>query len=87
MVLTLQQKQAKLKAELAKISQKITKEDRKTDARRKILLGAFMLTKYKDPANELAGFAEYLVKDLDREVFGLEPLPKPETVEKSQVQS
>lgn len=78
MALTLQQKQARLKAELAKISQKITKEERRADARRKILIGAFVLSTHKDPAKDLPGFAEYLKKDQDRELFGLEPLPKKE---------
>lgn len=78
MTKTLQQKQAKLKAELAKISQQLTKEQRKADARKKILIGAFFLKQYKDPVNDISGFAAYLEKDQDRELFGLEPLPKKE---------
>lgn len=76
MGLTLEQKQAKLKAELAKITERLTKEARKKDARQKILIGAFILTKYKNPAQDLAGFSEYLTKDQDRELFGLAPLAK-----------
>lgn len=78
MTKTLQQKQAKLKAELAKISQQLTKEQRKADARKKILIGSFFLKQYKDPVKEISGFAAYLEKDQDRELFGLEPLPKKE---------
>lgn len=71
---TLEEKKAKLKAELAKLSQKITKEERKADARKKILVGAFVLSKTQDPVRGLNGFEAYLKKDQDRALFGLPPL-------------
>jgi large subunit ribosomal protein L7/L12 len=76
----------KLKQEKAK-KQKIdarkrhleTKEQRATDTRKKILVGAFMLDKMAKNAETkikvLAQLDQYLIRADDRELFGLSPLP------------
>lgn len=60
-----------------------TKALRANDTRKKILLGAFMLERMgKNPdyaAKAVAGLDGFLKRDDDRALFGLAPLPKPES--------
>ena len=60
-----------------------TKALRANDTRKKILLGAFMLErmgKNQDyAAKAVAGLDGFLKRDDDRALFGLAPLPKPES--------
>jgi hypothetical protein len=72
----LKEKEAVLKARLAKIEAKERTQDRKKDTRRKILLGALAFKKMQ----ELPAFKEQITKDLDgfltnprdRELFELD---------------
>jgi hypothetical protein len=59
-------------------------QERKLDTRRKVLLGAYLLTRIqKDPEMKvqvLAGLDKYLGRDAERALFALPPLPKSEPV-------
>ncbi len=81
--------QLKAKQELAE-AKKLTalmKKDRASDTRRKILAGAFVLdAAEKDEASKtklMNGLNKFLTRDDDRILFGLAPLPKSESQEKS----
>jgi len=69
-----QKQEARAKAEKSKA-------ERKADARRKILLGAWVIDamkkgEMKEPV--VKGYLnKFLVKDTERALFGLPPLPKP----------
>ena len=72
------QQQAKLKKQIQAEKTKARKKARKDDTRRKILIGAFVLTKMDEAEpykvqllQELDG---YLTKPHDRALFGFEPL-------------
>ena len=71
----LQSKRAKLKAQLAQLDRP-TKSQRRLDARRKILLGAFILEQMQHAGIEPSGlsfqgkrFFDWLVRPNDRDVF------------------
>ena len=59
-------------------------QERKLDTRRKVLLGAYLLTRIqKDPEMKvqvLADLDKYLGRDAERALFDLPPLPKSEPV-------
>ncbi|MDP9088866.1 MAG: DUF5710 domain-containing protein [Pseudomonadota bacterium] len=82
----LQTKRAKLKAQLAQLDRP-TKSQRRLDARRKILLGAFVLEQLEHAGIspqaltfEGKRFFDWLVRPNDRAVFELTPsAPTPET--------
>ena len=82
--------QLKAKQELleAKKLNALLKKDRASDTRRKILAGAFVLdAAEKDDASKtklMNGLNKFLTRDDDRILFGLEPLQKSETQEKTQ---
>ena len=53
---------------------KLEQQERQKDTRRKILVGALMLEEYKDKMEDLTKKLDhFLVRPLDRELFGLEP--------------
>lgn len=78
----LQAKRAKLKAQLAELSRP-TKSQRRVDARRKILLGAYLLEHMQDPTDigsqavafEGKHFLAWLVRPTDRAVFDTPSTP------------
>jgi hypothetical protein len=76
-----QAKAKKQKMEAAKRAAE-TKAIRASDTRKKILLGAFVadrMVKNADYATKvMASLGEFLKRDDDRALFGLEPLPKPD---------
>ena len=79
-VAALEAKAKQLKARIRLLKAKSAHSERKMDTRRKVLVGAMMLEKAeKDPAlksrihNELA---TWLRRDIDRQAFGFDPLPK-----------
>jgi len=85
----LQAKRAKLKAQLAQLDRP-TKSQRRLDARRKILLGAFVLEQLERTGSSPVGFTfegkrffDWLVRPNDRAVFetltASAPAPAPET--------
>jgi hypothetical protein len=77
----LEEKEAKLKAEMSRVKARASQEERKKDTRRKILLGSLVLgQKAKREAAWWADWLKYLdaflEKDRDRELFGLPPRPR-----------
>ena len=73
--------------ELARLKHEKKKADesaeREKDTRRKILLGAYVMAQAKSQGWELAGLclgqqtlADYLTRQEDRALFGLQPLPE-----------
>ena len=79
---TLMQKKAKLDREIAKAKADAKRAVRREDDRRKILLGAFVLSyQVKQSHTELANwtlngkrFDDFLTRDDERALFGLAPL-------------
>lgn len=72
----LSQLDARYELQLAKETKAAGKRARNNETRRKILLGAYLLATHDDEA--LAALMEdYLTRDDDRSLFGLEPLEKP----------
>src|SRR5271163_3517593 len=79
----LQAKRSKLKAKLAQLDRP-TKSQRRLDARRKILLGAFVLEQLERTGSspqaltfEGKRFFDWLVRPNDRAVFDTLPAPSP----------
>ncbi len=71
----LSQLDARYELQLAKETKAAGKRARNNETRRKILLGAYLLATHDDDA--LATLMEdYLTRDDDRSLFGLEPLEK-----------
>ena len=71
----LSQLDARYELQLAKETKAAGKRARNNETRRKILLGAYLLATHDDDA--LAALMEdYLTRDDDRSLFGLEPLEK-----------
>jgi hypothetical protein len=69
----LQQKQSVLKARMQILLNKLKNKQRKTDTRRKILIGAYFLNKF----NELKSIMnEFLTRDHDRLLFDLDIIKK-----------
>lgn len=80
-------KLAQLKARKVKAEQRtiysLTKGDRAEVTRKKILVGSFLLSSDSDPLNLKLGdklFRDFLTRDDDRQLFGLEPLQKSDPV-------
>ena len=70
----LKQLKAQKQAVLAREKKKISDQQRKEDTRRKILLGSYLLKKWKmkqEKTKILAELNEYLTEDRDRKLFGL----------------
>jgi hypothetical protein len=75
---TPQQLMAEAEAKLAKASVRAAKQQRQDDLRRKILVGAFILSRVDGTAAEETLRAQldgYLTRPDDRNLFGLPPLP------------
>lgn len=75
----LKEQREKLNARIQLIEARAKTSERKQDTRRKILIGSYYLDKARkdETMNDLNKvMAEYLKKDFDRELFGLEPLVK-----------
>ena len=71
----LSQLDARYELQLAKETKAAAKKVRNDETRRKILLGAYLLATHDE--EELAALMEdYLIRDEDRSLFGLEPLEK-----------
>lgn len=68
-----------LKAKVTKLEAMERNQAKKIDTRRKILAGSYLINKYIDNQEELAKLLDsFLVRDNDRELFGLKPLKKAE---------
>ena len=53
---------------------RLAKNERQMDNRRKILTGAYILEEYKDKMPDLVKkLDKFLIRDLDRQLFGLQP--------------
>ena len=66
-----------LKAKVTKLEAMERNQAKKIDTRRKILAGSFLINKYIDNPEGLAKLLDsFLVRDNDRELFGLQPLKK-----------
>jgi large subunit ribosomal protein L7/L12 len=79
---TLFEKQQIIKNRIASISSRIRSEQDKKLTRKKILIGAYFLEKYKSDESKLSQLLNYfLVRDNDRALFGLSPILKTELVE------
>ena len=72
----LEEKQAKLRSEIQQAKAKISKDKRKQDTKKKILIGAMILSKVADgewPEPRLkSAMDKYLDKDSDRALFDLQ---------------
>lgn len=86
MMARLLERRAQLDARIQQRRARLEQTERKLDTRRKVLLGAFALESLrraniapKDLRVAGASFAEWLVRDADRALFGLEPLAAPTT--------
>lgn len=77
----LKEQREKLNARIQSVEARAKTSERKQDTRRKILIGSYYLDKARkdETMHELNKImTEYLKKDFDRELFGLEPLLKKE---------
>ena len=76
------EKQQIIKNRIASMSSRIRCEQDKKLTRKKILIGAYFLEKYKDDEGRLVQMLNgFLVRDNDRALFGLSPILKTELVE------
>jgi len=68
-----------LKAKVTKLEAIERNQAKKIDTRRKILVGSYLINKYIDNPEGLSKLLDsFLVRDNDRELFGLKPLKKAE---------
>ena len=68
-----------LKAKVTKLEAMERNQAKKIDTRRKILAGSYLINQYIDNPEGLAKLLDpFLVRDNDRELFGLKPLKKAE---------
>ena len=68
-----------LKAKVTKLEAMERNQAKKIDTRRKILAGSYLINQYIDNQEGLAKLLDsFLVRDNDRELFGLMPLKKAE---------
>lgn len=77
----LRAKRDQLDAEITRLQARSRVDARKADTRRKVLLGALVMQEMAAKPDEIGVWtnkllAERLVRDRDRELFGLPPLPK-----------
>ena len=71
----IKKQQKQLDQRLLDMKDKLKKQERLEDTRKKILIGAYFMEKYKDSMNDLLPQLDrFLVRDLDRKLFGLSPL-------------
>ena len=68
-----------LKAKVTKLEAMERNQAKKIDTRRKILVGSYLINKYIDNQEGLSKLLDsFLVRDNDRELFGLKPIKKAE---------
>jgi len=68
----LEEKKSQLQNQISNVKQRLQQEERQKDTRRKILVGAFFLEKYKDKFPELVKQIDpFLSRPQDRALFGL----------------
>jgi predicted nucleic acid-binding Zn-ribbon protein len=68
----LEEKKKQIDSQLVNIKQQLQQEERQKDTRRKILVGAFFLEKYKNKLPDLTKEIDsFLVRPQDRNLFGL----------------
>ena len=66
-----------LKAKVTKLEAMERNQAKKIDTRRKILAGSYLINQYIDNPEGLAKLLDsFLVRDNDRDLFGLKPLKK-----------
>jgi len=66
-----------LKAKVTKLEAMERNQAKKIDTRRKILAGSYLINKYIENPEGLAKLLDsFLVRDNDRELFGLPPIKK-----------
>jgi len=83
----LEEKRAQINAEIQRVRAREQKEERKRDTRRKVLVGAMILSKVDSgdwPEDRLmAAMNTYLDRDHDRELFGLPPKAETQQAEET----
>ena len=68
----LEEKKNQVQNQITNMKQRLQKQERADDTRRKILIGAFFLEKYKDKFPELVKQIDpFLSRPQDRDLFGL----------------
>ena len=68
----LEEKKSQIQNQISNVKQRLQQEERQKDTRRKILVGAFFLEKYKDKFPELVKQIDpFLSRPQDRALFGL----------------
>ena len=76
----LEERRARINAEIQRVRSRESQEERKRETRRKILAGAMVLdrVKRKDLSEKLfkADMDRFLERDQDRALFGLPPRPE-----------
>lgn len=71
------ERKAEIDAQIASAKAKLRKAEKKKDTRRKILIGACFLEKYKEKQEELKNIMDaFLVRNNDRALFDLPPRTK-----------
>lgn len=80
----LQTKKKQLEARIARIQKRETESQRKADMRRKLLIGAYHLQQEKGDFRQFClAMDGYLVRDIDRALFGLPHLTEAEKQQRS----
>lgn len=76
----LEQKKREIERKISEIRAKQSAEERKRETRKKVLIGAMILQQVNegkyDKAHLTALLDDFLVRDVDRALFGLEPKSK-----------
>ena len=73
----LEEKKKLLDARILSMKSRLKKKERSLDTRKKILIGAYFLDKYKKDMDRLIKEMDsFLVRDIDRKLFDLETLKK-----------
>ena len=70
----IEEQKKQLEERLVTMRTKQKKQGRFEDTKKKILIGAYFMEKYKNKMDELVPQLDrFLVRDVDRELFGLSP--------------
>ena len=70
----IEEQKRQLEERLVTMRTKKRKQGRYEDTKKKILIGAYFMEKYKNKMDELVPQLDrFLVRDVDRELFGLAP--------------
>jgi predicted nuclease with TOPRIM domain len=71
----IEEQKKQLEERLVTMKNRLKKQERVEDTRKKILVGAYFMEKYKDKMHELVPQLDrFLIRDADRELFGLKPV-------------